>query len=81
MNIYILLSDLIFSTSEKRIPFATKSLLLCFVNYGIDTVIFLYASKDKKRCGGSKAMQRGLNTKRPTTVFFLGPTKPLPPFG
>jgi hypothetical protein len=22
--------------------------------------------------------QRGLNTKRPTIVFFLGPTKPLP---
>ncbi len=25
--------------------------------------------------------QRGLNTKRPTIVFFLGPTKPLPLYG
>jgi hypothetical protein len=25
--------------------------------------------------------QRGLNTKRPTLIFFLGPTKPLPSYG
>ncbi len=25
--------------------------------------------------------QRGLSTKRPTIVFFLGPTKPLPSYG
>jgi len=55
MNVYMFLSVLIFSTNEKNIPFDTQSLLLFFVNYGIDTTIFLYASKDKKRCGGSKA--------------------------
>ena len=27
------------------------------------------------------ATQRGLNTKRPTLVFFLGPTKPLQSYG
>ncbi len=46
MNVYMFLSVLIFSTNEKNIPFDTQSLLLFFVNYGIDTTIFVYASKD-----------------------------------